>query len=78
MRSALIFLSFQFSTHPLQEDSLQDVLVPLTAPMILSKKTTLLGQRHYEETRTREVDKNLVEASTSKDPAAGTLRAGLD
>ena len=52
--------------------SSQDVLVPLTATMIF-KKTSLLGQKYYEETRTREVDKNLVEASISKDPAAGTL-----
>ena len=41
--------------------------------MILYKKTSLLGLMKYKVTTAREVDKILVEASISKDPAAGTL-----
>jgi hypothetical protein len=46
-----------------------DVLVPLTAPSTVLGLTT-----YYEVTKAREVDKILMEASISKDPAAGTLR----
>ena len=37
------------------------------------KEDYTIGADHYEVTRAREVNKNLVEASISKDPAAGTL-----
>ena len=58
--------------HLSKKTASQDVLVPLTASMIFQQDYNI-GADHYEVTRVREVTKNLVEASISKDPAAGTL-----